>query len=125
MRGSAPGRRLVGLPVAIVAALALLLQVVASPGAFPAPADGLLALGSICHAATGDDGDKPPPPLQGRACDHCLLCHAGNFSFALPPPGPRLAVPAIQAVAAAWLRGGGSRSVARPAYASRAPPTIG
>ena len=106
--------------MAIAAGLALLLQVV-----LPLPGITLLTPGNICHAATGDDGDRAPQPLPGQGCDHCLLCHAGNFSAVLPPPAPRLAAPAVTAIPAAWLPDGGRRGAARPAYASRAPPTIG
>ncbi len=125
MRRCAPRRRIVALPVAIVAAFSLLLRVAVAPGVFSAPADGLLALGSICHAATGEDGDKGPQPLPGHGHEHCLLCQAGFASFVPPPSAPRLAVPTAIAVRAVPLPSDEVRGGVWPAYASRAPPAIG
>jgi hypothetical protein len=124
MRILAPRRRMLALPVAIVAAFALLLQVVAAPGISAGPPDALLGRGSICHAITSDAGEHAPQPLSGHDCDHCLLCQAGAVAILLPP-SPRLPVPAVTAAAAARLPADRPRGAARPAYASRAPPAIG
>ena len=122
MRTLAFRRRMVGLPVTIVAALSLLLQVAVAPGVFSAPPDTLLA---ICHAATGNDGDRAPQPLPGHGCDHCVLCRAGAVSLLLPPPEPPLPAQAVAVVPAAPLPVEAARGAGWPAYASRAPPTIG
>jgi len=116
----------VALPVAIVAAFSLLLQVAVPPRAYSLPPDALLALGSICHVATGDDGDRAPQPLPGHGDEcYCPLCQVAPVAFLLPPPAPRLPVPSASVLRAVPLPTDGPRGAARPAYASRAPPTIG
>jgi hypothetical protein len=120
MRTLALRRRIVGLPVTILAAFSLLLQVALAPGVFSAPSDTLPA---ICHAATGDD--RAPQPIPGHGCDHCMLCRAGAVAFLLPPPAPLLPAPVVTALAAVRLPADAAPGAAWPAYASRAPPAIG
>ncbi len=110
------------MPVAIVAAVALLLQVAVAPGVFAAPQNTLLA---ICHAATGDTGDRAPQPLSGHDHENCLLCQMGAVAFLVPPAAPLVPVPAAAAITAVRVADAGVRGGARLAYASRAPPAIG
>jgi len=120
MRTPAPRLRMLTLPVAIVAALALLLQVALPPGAFSAPP----GLGSICHAAQ-HDGGTAPPQLPNHNHEHCLLCQVGTVAFLLPAPAPPPPIPIAAASPAPSLPADGPRAAPRLAYASRAPPTIG
>jgi len=119
MRTSALRQRMVAVPVAIAAAVALLLQLAMAPGVFAAPPDGLLA---ICHAATGD---RAPPALPGHDHEHCLLCQAGTISLLEPPATPWLPVPGATTMSAVRVAHDLVRGAGRLAYASRAPPTIG
>ena len=115
---------MLNLSVAIVAALALLLQVGLPSGAFSAPPNAPLALGSFCHAAQ-NDSDPTPQPFPGHDHEHCLLCQVGTISFLLPPSPPRLPTPAVVAAPATPLPADSLRGAVHPAYASRAPPAIG
>jgi hypothetical protein len=110
---------MVSLPVAMVAAVALLLQVAVAPGVFAAPQNALLA---ICHAATDDHA---PQPLSGHDHEHCAWCRVGPVAFLLPPPMLLLPVPAAALVSAVRVAGDLVRGAGRLAYASRAPPAIG
>ena len=123
MHRGARKRRIVALPVAIVAVLSLVLQVAAAPCLFFAPADGL-APGSICHAATDDAGSKAPQPMHGCQCS-CPLCQVTTAAWLLPPAPPRLPAPSVTAAPAVTRSDTGALAAAWAAYASRAPPAIG
>ena len=109
--------------IATLASLALLLQLaLPQPSLFSLPP----GLDGICHAPTGDDGDRAPQPLSDHACSHCLVCQAGAVTYAPPPPFAQLALPpvALAAVIAA-PSDHAPRGASYRAYASRAPPMIG
>ncbi len=107
----------------MIASLAVLLQfALPLPCLFSLPP----ALDGICHAPTGDDGNRAPQPLSGHACCHCLACQAGAAAFAPPAPAAQPAAPSwVMAAALAPPSDHARRGASYLAYASRAPPLIG
>jgi hypothetical protein len=109
--------------VAIIASLALLLQLTLPPPGLFTPPPGL---DGICHAPTGEQGNRAPPPLTGHACWHCLACQAATVALAAPEQGTLFPAPLPGAATAGAASSDSARGGAPYlAYASRAPPTIG
>ncbi|MCW3473632.1 DUF2946 family protein [Limobrevibacterium gyesilva] len=113
------------LPIAMVVALGLLLQVtVPQASAFAGPVDPLFALGSICHAG-GDEPDGAPQPATKHQHEHCALCQLGAVVFLPPEPGSALWQPFVAVASVMRLPAPVPTGTIRLAYASRAPPLFG
>lgn len=111
-------RRLPRLPIAIAAALGLLVQLLLPPcDAFIGPGQA-----SICHASALLDDSAPgkPPPVHHDI--HCPLCQAGPAVFLAPDATPRLFVPIIHPRPPVAVAFRAAPEAPHHAYASRAPP---